>query len=105
MSRTLNAASSFQGRRPKSPRRRNRANRPATSGSVGGAPPAPPTEPEVAGRFARFRLRGLFGRLPWKDDAAFSVLDIYGQARAAPGAAAFAARSEERRVGGGRRSL
>jgi len=54
--------------------------------SVGAGPvPAAPPEGDPAAWFARYRLRGLYGAAPFKDETAFSVLDVYCLARAHAG--------------------
>ncbi|MEK7476423.1 MAG: DUF2723 domain-containing protein [Candidatus Coatesbacteria bacterium] len=51
----------------------------------------PPDAPAVARVFARLRLRGLHGESPPRDEAAWSVLDGYGQLLAMPGHTLFLA--------------
>ncbi len=60
-----------------------------------GARPSPVGAAATDGWFRRFRLRGLFSSPPFKDDAALSVLDIYGLTRANPATPAIAAHRYE----------
>jgi hypothetical protein len=50
-----------------------------------GPVPVRSTEPDPRVFFSRYRLRGLYGATPFKDETAFSVLDIYCLARARTG--------------------
>jgi len=70
-----------------------------------GAKRLPPAESDVARVFARLRLRGLWTEAPAKDEAAYSVLDTYGQLLAMPGIALFRAGRLDAAVASLRRAL
>ena len=61
-----------------------------------GARSPSPTRAGIEGRFKRMRLRGLWSRSPAKDEAAWTVLDVYGvAASAAADGAVRAGKAEE----------
>jgi len=73
------------------------------------APPGPAprreAEPDPAALFRRYRLRGLYGPAPYKDEAASSVLDIYCLALGRTGDLEAAANRLPSAIDGWRRGL